>query len=218
MILVNQSYKITRWDPEVDLREICDAARTCYKSSDLESRESQERFISHLINRDKEHPHLSPLEHSILSVKFITNRGVTHELVRHRLTSVNQESTRYCNYSKEKFSQNVKFILDTSVVNDPQDYKDWFDDCEKCEYGYFKRLAKGWTPDRARGVLNNDVASEIKITANYREWRHIFNLRCDDKHAHYQMVELMTPLLKEVATELPCIFGDIAGPHGYNVL
>lgn len=216
MLLVNQSYEITRWDPEADLREICDGARLCYKSADLESREAQEQFISHLILRDKDHPHHSPLEHSILSVKFVTNRGITHELVRHRLASPNQESTRYCNYSKGKFDHNVRFILDTSVS--AEDMADWISDCEDCERKYFKRLAKGYTPDRARGVLNNDVKSEIKITANYREWRHIFNLRCDDKHAHYQMVELMTPLLKEVATELPCVFGDIAGPHGYNVL
>ena len=218
MLLEKQSYEITRWDPEVDLREICDAARICYRSADLESREAQEQFISHLINRDKEHPHLSPIEHSLLSVKFVTNIGIALELVRHRLIAVNQESTRYCNYSNDKFGHNVKFIIDTSKLDDPQAYKDWLDDCESCERRYFKRLAYGYRPDEARGVLNKDVATQIKITTNYRQWRHMFSLRCDDKHAHYQMVELMTPLLKEVATELPCIFGDIAGPHGYNVL
>lgn len=203
MILVNQSYKITRWDPDKDIDEICRGARMCYKAADLNRKDQKEEFIEHLIRRG----HLSPLEHSILSVEFVTNRGITHELVRHRLASPNQESTRYCNYSKGKFDYNVRFIRDTSVSE--QDMTDWMRDCEECERRYFKRLTKGYTPDRARGVLNNDVKAEIKITANYREWRHIFELRCDDKHAHYQMVELMTPLLHELQQKLFCVFGDI---------
>lgn len=208
MKLVKQSYKITRWDPEKDLEEICRGARICYKSKELETRPEMEKFIESLVKRDPDNPHYSPLEHSILSVEFVTNRGITHELVRHRLISPNQESTRYCNYSKGKFDSHVRFILDTSVS--AKDMSDWIADCADCEERYFARLAKGMRPDQARGVLNNDVKSEIKITANYREWRHIFNLRCDEVHAHYQMVELMAPLLKEVSDELPCIFGDIA--------
>lgn len=200
---MDQSHTITRWEPDVDLSEICDAARLCYKAKDLESKKDMEIFVERL--RDQKH--FSPFEHSILSVKFITNRGVTHELVRHRLMSPNQESTRYCNYSSGKFDYNVRFIRDTSVTE--ENMKQWLDDCELCERRYFKRLTQGCTPDHARGVLNNDVKSEIKISANYREWRHIFKLRCDDKHAHYQMVELMKPLLDEVKQELPCVFGDI---------
>lgn len=209
MILVDQSYEINRWDPEKDLSEICDGARLCYKAPELTNRADMERFVRDLRDRDKTHPHHSPFEHSILSVTFTTNRGVSHELVRHRLISPNQESTRYCNYSRGKYDYNVRFIRDTSIR--PEDIKDWMDDCESCERRYFRRLAKGYTPDTARGVLNNDVKTEIKITANYREWRHIFNLRCDDTHAHYQMVELMTPLLEEVTNELPCVFDDING-------
>ena len=209
MILVDQSYKITRWDPEKDLEEICDGARTCYKAATLSTRKDMEMFVEKLRDRDPKHPHHSPFEHSILSVKFITNRGISHELVRHRLMSPNQESTRYCNYSKGKYDFNVRFIRDTSIQQ--EDMADWISDCEDCERRYFKRLAKGYPPDVARGVLNNDVKTEIKITANYREWRHIFNLRCDDIHAHYQMAELMNPLLDEVSKELPCVFGDIKG-------
>ena len=207
MILVDQSYRITRWDPDIDLKEICEGARLCYKSPELNTREEREKFIAKSLKLNSDNPHLSPLEHSILSVVFTTNRGITHELVRHRLASPNQESTRYCNYSKGKFDYNVRFIRDTSVPE--EDMNNWLDDCRLCEYRYFNRLKKGYSTDKARGVLNNDVKSEIKITANYREWRHIFKLRCDNKHAHYQMVELMTPLLNELKDELPCIFGDI---------
>lgn len=203
MIIVNQSYKITRWDPDVDLREMCEAARICYKSPELKTREDQESFLRRIRDRG----HYTPFEHSILSVIFITNRGVSHELVRHRLVSPNQESTRYCNYSKDKFEHSVRFIKDTSIPE--SEIGAWLNDCELCEERYFGRLDKGYTPDRARGVLNNDVKTEIKITANYREWRHIFKLRCDNKHAHYQMVELMKPLFDEVCAELPCVFDDI---------
>ena len=206
MILVDQSYEITRWNPDKDLEEICDAARLCYKSGKLNNRKEQELFIRNRLKLDSDNPHLSPLEHSILSVKFVTNRGITHELVRHRLASFNQESTRYCNYSKDRFGNEVTFIRDSSISD--EDMGNWLLDCKTCEKRYFNRLLT-MPPDQARGVLNNDVKSEIKITANYREWRHIFKLRCDNKHAHYQMVELMTPLLNELKEELPCIFGDI---------
>lgn len=207
MIFEKQKYEITRWDPEKDLDEISRAARMCYKSKNLKTRAEKEKFIRDLRDRDSKHPHLSPFEHSILSVEFVTNRGVTHELVRHRIASFNQESTRYCNYSKNKFDSNVHFIIDTSVP--VSDVANWMKDCQLCEERYFRRLKSGCTPDKARGALNNDVKSEIKITTNYREWRHIFNLRCDDVHAHYQMVELMSPLLREVREEIPCIFDDI---------
>ena len=207
MKIIDQSYRITRWDPEIDLKEICEAARLCYKSKPLTTYEDRKKFVAKRLNLNSDNPHLSPLEHSILSVIFITNRGVTHELVRHRLTSINQESTRYCNYSKDRFGNEVTFIRDNSISDD--EMSNWLLDCKTCEKRYFNRLVT-MPPDRARGVLNNDVKSEIKITANYREWRHIFKLRCDNKHAHYQMVELMTPLLNEVKEELPCIFGDIS--------
>lgn len=204
MILVDHGYTITRWDPEIDLREMCDAAETCYQSPAHKSKKDQEKFIRSIRDRG----HRTPLEHSILSVKFVTNRGVTHELVRHRLASPNQESTRYCCYDKDKFDNNVRFIRDTSVPEEDMD--EWLRGCKLCEEEYFNRLKIFKTPDRARGALNNDVKSTIKITTNYREWRHIFQLRCDDAHAHYQMVELMSPLLNDVRKELPCVFDDIS--------
>lgn len=203
MKIVDQGYEINRWDPSTDMREICQGARLCYKSNPLDDYEQMDKFIRSLIRRG----HHTPLEHSILSVTFTTNRAITHELVRHRVASINQESTRYCNYGNDRFEHNVYFIRDTSI---PEEYlNDWYEDCLLCEKRYFERLEKGYTPNEARGVLNNDVKAEIKITANYREWRHIFKLRCDSVHAHRQMVELMTPLLEEVTKVLPCVFDDI---------
>ena len=184
---------------------MCDGARLCYKSKELTDRTEQEKFISRLLKSNP--PHESPIEHSCLSVKFVTNRGITHELVRHRLISPSQESTRYCNYSNDRFDNNVTFIIDRVAIGRITRYL-WEEQCRECEREYFERLALGCKPEEARGVLNNDVKSEIKVTANYREWMHLFRLRCD-KHAHYQMRELTTPLLKELSSELPLIFGPI---------
>lgn len=213
MIIVPQSYIIDRWDPEKDLDEICKAARICYKAKNLNNLESKQKFVKALRMSKKKNgdvdsnPHLSPYEHTILSVTFTTNIGISHEIVRHRLASFNQESSRYCTYTKERFGSNVYFIDDTSI---PERFRnDWLQDCKLCEDRYFNRIGSGLTTDQARGVLNKDVKTEIKVTANYREWRHIFQLRCDDKHAHYQMVELMTPLLHELKDVIPCVFDDI---------
>lgn len=209
MIIEDQSYEIERWEPEEDLKLICKAARICYKSPEMADRKAMEDFIQKLRTSDPEHPHHSPLEHSLLSVRFITNRGISHEIVRHRLIAVNQESTRYCNYTKDRWDSNVHFIRDTSIKEGPE-YDAWLEDCRKCEEQYFNRIAsRECRLDQARGVLNNDVKTELIVTTNYREWLHILNLRCDKKHAHYQMVELMTPLLNELKAELPCVFGDL---------
>ena len=202
MKLMDQHYVIDHFEPKEDIRRIVKAARLCYKSPDLDNYEDQCKFVAKL--RDKDH--LSPFEHSNLSVLFFTNRGVTHEFVRHRLISPNQESTRYCNYSLGKFDRDVTFIRDSSVRN--ADFGDWIDDCESCESRYFRRLNNGYTPEQARGVLNNDVKAEIYVTANWREWRHIFKLRCSPA-AHYQFRELLIPLYEEINAAVPYVFDDI---------
>lgn len=208
MELTNQMYRIDRWEPEKDVQGICEGYCICYQTPVPDTYHDQKLFIDRCLKRDPEHPHESPLEHSILSVTLRTNRGVTHELVRHRLASPNQESTRYCNYSKGRFNRSVLFVEDPRVINKIGRDK-FIEGCEKCEQEYFYRLDSKCSSDEARGALNNDVCSRIKITTNYREWRHIFQLRCDDVHAHYQMVALMTPLLNVLQFELPMIFGDV---------
>jgi len=209
MELHNQSFRICRWNPEEDILGVAEAAAICYGNEPPKGYHEHKEYVGRILRKDPEHPHMTPFEHTILSVIFVTNRGVSHELVRHRIISPNQESTRFCNYSKGKFGRNVHFIRDDAVIK-KIGLARFEQDCLDCEKNYFYRLDKGCTLDEARGVLNNDVKTQIKVTTNYREWRHIFTLRCDDKHAHYQMVELMTPLLELVKFELPMIFGDIS--------
>jgi thymidylate synthase (FAD) len=208
MQIIDQYFMIEHFDPETAIKLISDNARRCYKSPKLETYAEQCEFVDKLIHKDPDNPHLSPLEHSTLSVTFVTNLGASHELVRHRLASINQESTRYCNYSKDRFSNEITFIRDPKFTTNDEDYQALLDDCAECEKRYFNRLARGHKPEEARGVLNNDIKTELCITTNYREWRHILKLRTSPG-AHYQVRDLMIPLRGYLAEALPCVFGDL---------
>lgn len=189
-----------------ELQHIEKIARVCYKSEDkiTEDGESAKKFVKMIIDRG----HEAMAEHSSLSVKFIVDRGVSHELVRHRIASFAQESTRYCNYSKDKFGKEITVIEPCffSPLSDP--YIFWKHAMESAEAYYFSLLDSGATPQEARSVLPNSTKTEITITANYREWRNFFKLRTA-KAAHPQMREVTTPLLKELKKKLPVIFDDI---------
>jgi len=190
------------------------AGRTAYKSEAKITDGSAEKFIASIIKRG----HESVLEHASMSVHFVIDRGVSHELVRHRLAAFTQESTRYCNYKG-----GVTFIIPPWVDITPgeylhlHDYKDdidpfpkwrWFQMCLVSERCYKDLLADKWTPQQARSVLPNSLKTEITVTANMREWRHIFKLRCAND-AHPQMREVMIPLLNTVAEMYPALFTDI---------
>lgn len=189
------------------LKSIERAGRTCYKSEDKITDESAKTFISMLIQRG----HESVLEHEKLSILFVCDRGVSHEIVRHRIASFSQESTRYCNYGK---CENIQFILplwleeDHSSNNPSHGYLVWYDSMINAEQDYLTLLKDGWTPQQARSVLPNSLKTEIVVTANLREWRTIFKQRTSSA-AHPQMRELMCPLLDELKTVLPIIFDDI---------
>lgn len=211
MKIINASYEIlTDISPygTLELEQIERAARTCYKSEDkiTDQAESAKKLISNLIKNG----HEAMLEHSQLSVKFICDRGVSHELVRHRMASFSQESTRYCNYSNDKFGNEITVIEPLFFSDNYHDteYYLWKTACEKTEEHYIALLAMGATPQEARCVLPNSLKTEVVMTANYREWRHILKLRTD-KAAHPQMRELMVPLLKELKERIPVIFDDI---------
>lgn len=216
---VNPSYKIlTPIDGIKELKHIEQIGRVCYKSegSITKDGESAKQFVKMLIKRG----HEAMIEHSILSVKFIVDRGVSHELVRHRIASFAQESTRYCNYSKDKFGNGCMFIDPTGGIQlDPimgemtleqirYIVDEWRNASIDAEKHYLKMIELGATPQIARGVLPNSVKTEITISANYREWRNFFKLRTP-KTAHPQMREVTIPLLKELQAKLPDIFGDI---------
>ena len=189
-----------------ELQFIEQAARTCYKSEDkiTQDGESAKALIKRLISSG----HEAMLEHSSLSVKFVVDRGVSHEIVRHRLFSFAQESTRYCNYSKGKFGSELTFIEPCFWDEDSNFYLMWKLCCMEAEKDYIRFIEDGATPQEARTVLPNSVKTELIVTGNYREWRHFFKLRTD-KAAHPQMREVAIPLLKELQKKIPIIFDDI---------
>lgn len=195
-------------DGAYELKQIEQIARVCYKSEDKISTDlsSAKRLVSNLIKRG----HEAMLEHGYLTVKFICDRALSHELVRHRMASFAQESQRYCNYSKDQFDGHVTFVMPPYMSEDDDDlgYLTWRDACLKAEKAYFDLLKIGYLPEQARAVLPNSVKTEIVITANYREWRHILKLRTDDA-AHQDMRALMRPLAKELKEKIPVIFDDI---------
>ena len=189
-----------------ELQFIEQAARTCYKSEDkiTQGGESAKALIKQLIKSG----HEAMLEHSSLSVKFVVDRGVSHEIVRHRLFSFAQESTRYCNYSKGKFGNEITFIEPCFWDEDSNFYLMWKLCCMEAEKDYIRFIEDGATPQEARAVLPNSVKTELIVTGNYREWRHFFKLRTD-KAAHPQMREVAIPLLKELRRRIPIVFDDI---------
>lgn len=221
MILVKPSHKIlTKLDGDEILKNIEKAGRTCYKSEDKITEDSAEKFVTRIINSG----HHSVIEHENLSVRFICDRGVTHEIVRHRLASYSQESTRYCNYKG-----GVTFIIPSWSNWTPGDYTsdvvgeiymeenlksnwgpdlEWFNSVNQTEYAYLRLLSQGWSPQQARSVLPNSLKTEIIMTANLREWRHVLKLRCS-KASHPQMRELMIPLRDELKTRIPVVFNDL---------
>lgn len=212
MIIIKPYYEIlTDIDDGIGmLKKIERAARTCYKSENKinEDGSTAKALVSTLIKGG----HEAMLEHSQLTVKFVCDRGVSHELVRHRLFSFAQESQRYCNYGGAKFNANVTFIEPCFWAdNDDHSkrlYQLWADQCERAEHQYFLLLNNGATPQEARTVLPNSTKTEIVVTGNFREWRNFFKLRVD-KAAHPQMRELTVPLLQTLKDHIPIIFDDI---------
>lgn len=192
------------------------AARTCYQSQQLNKPLGD--LTKHLLERG----HLSVIEHVSASVRIITDRGVTHELVRHRLASFSQESTRYCNYHNKDITFIIPVELEPLIDEGYYDWMDiekegldegvriWLQSCIDAAFDYNSLISCGWTPGRARAVLNNSLKAEIVMTANLREWRHVFSLRTS-KAAHPQMRALMLDMLKEFKSEIPIIFDDIGG-------
>jgi thymidylate synthase (FAD) len=186
------------------------AGRLCYKSEDNITETSHINFLEKLRGLH----HESVLEHGSISVHFICDRGVTHELVRHRIASFSQESTRYCNYSKGKFGHEITVIdpsaglgWDLSTQEGRYKFDIWCLACEDCEASYLAMLEAGCKPQEARSVLPNSLKTEIVVTANPREWLHIFKLRTAPT-AHPQMVEVMRPLQEQFAARWPYIFGS----------
>ena len=178
--------------------------RVCYKSEKKISSESAKIFIKRII----ESGHESVIEHSIISVRFICDRGVSHEIVRHRIASYSQESTRYCNYSQEKFGNEITLIKPSFWNDNSEEYIVWKKTMERIEQSYFDLIELGAKPEEARSVLPNSLKTEIVVTMNLREWRHFLSLRTSPK-AHPQIREITIPLLNELKEKMPVVFDDI---------
>ena len=163
--------------------------RVCYKSEGNIKEGSAEKFLKNIIARG----HESVIEHESISVKVICDRGVSHEIVRHRIASYSQESTRYCNYSLGKHGREITFIKPLYLAEDTAGYDFWKDSCAVAESTYFDMLEFGCSPQEARAVLPNSLKTEVVMTANLREWRHFFRLRTAQA-AHPQMREVMDNL------------------------
>ncbi|MDD2646670.1 MAG: FAD-dependent thymidylate synthase [Patescibacteria group bacterium] len=192
-------------EDEVDgkkiLKNLEKYARTCYKSEDKICEGSAEKLIANILKRG----HESVIEHEKVTVRLICDRGVTHELVRHRLASYSQESTRYCDYHKKG---SIQVIEPFFFAGNPEKYAAWQKAMEDTEQAYNKLIELGATPQEARSVLPNSLKTEIVTTFNLREWRHFFKLRTSAA-AHPQMREIIIPLLAEFKKRIPIIFDDI---------
>ena len=203
MKIIDQSYRIL-WNPGGVIEK---AARTCYRSEDsITDDGSSDQKIKEMLTTLG---HTAMLEHSVLSVEFTTDRAIANELVRHRLCSFAQESTRYCNYSKNKFGNELTFVKPEWVDDYAFGSHLWMGTCNMAER-YYKALLTtgGLKPEDARCVLPLSLATKLVMTTNYAEWRHILKLRTA-KGAHPQMRALMIPLLKELQATIPVIFDDI---------
>lgn len=217
MITIQPEIEILSTESYEDmLRRIEKIGRVCYKSEERIGEGTAEKFIAGIIKRG----HESVIEHGSITVKVTCDRGVTHEIVRHRIASYSQESTRYCNYSKDKFGNQITCIdlatgfpmiwtTRTTVKNTRYGRKQW----KLQKQYYFQMLELGAKPEEARSILPNSLKTEIVMTMNLREWRHFIRLRSANA-AHPQMRQVSDLILKKFSEEYPLFFRDLAEKKG----
>lgn len=209
MKIIKPSFTIeNKINGEEILKKIEKAGRTCYKSEERITADSAKEFIKKILASG----HESVIEHEKVTVRIICDRGVSHEIVRHRIASYSQESTRYCNYSKNKFGKEITVIdpcfWKSGGETDHKKYKIWKEAMGASEKAYLELMELRASPQEARDVLPNSLKTEIVITMNLREWRHFFKLRTSNA-AHSQMREITRPLLDEFKKQIPVVFDDI---------
>ena len=210
MKIVKPSFEIlTPIDSESILKQIEQVARTCYKSEDRITSTSAHAMVKALVSRK----HTAMIEHAHISVKFICDRGVSHEIVRHRMASYAQESTRYCDYSSGKHGNEITVIQPFFFEEGTREYDAWYLACKTSEAMYLDLLNMGRSPQEARSVLPNSLKTEIVVTMNLREWMHFFNLRVVGTSGapHPQIKEVAFPVLEAFARDLPEVFGELYG-------
>lgn len=200
MNIIRPYVLVDKVNPESIMQDLEYKGRVCYKSEDRIRPGTATHFVKQLIKRG----HESVLEHVSIGARFIVDRGVSHEIVRHRIGSYSHESTRYCDYS----TQGITCIRPWYFEENPEALSLWERACRQAEEAYQKLRARGVPPQEARAVLPHSLKTELEVTYNLREWRHFLRLRAD-KSAHPQMRQVAIPLLLHFRTVLPQVFGDI---------
>ena len=203
-IVAPQAYILTPLDDHnvVQIKKLIEqAGRVCYKSEESITEDSYISFIERLVARG----HLSVIEHANITVKFICDVGLANEIVRHRIASYSQESTRYCNYSKGKLGCELSFLMPDTSPEVMEKLSKAYEDIEK---SYFDIIASGATPEIARYILPKGLKTELVMTTNLREWMHILNLRTS-KAAHPEMRKITGYLKQGFQTYFPEIFGEV---------
>ena len=194
------------------LQKIEIAKRICYQSEDRITQDSYLASAADLIARG----HEAMLEHASISVLFTIDRGVANEVTRHRIASFAQSSTRYCNFSQDKFGNEITVIRPCFLRNGTVAYDEWYESCAVAEQKYFSLLRIGMKPEEARDVLPISTMTKLVMTANLREWRHFFKLRAvgTTGKPHPQMLQVTVPLLGDFKKIIPVVFNDLVVDGG----
>ena len=203
MIVVEPEIQVENYDGIRIMKNIERACRTCYRSEGLITEDSYKRLLKNCINRG----HESILEHEKITIRMICDIGVYKDLTRHRFGSFSIESTRYCNYGKDKFDNQIKFIKPCNIESG-EIYALWSNEMQNIEHTYQEMSKLNCTPDQMRMILPHSTAAEVTMTANIREWRHILELRCS-KAAHPAIRQLLIPLLLKFKEDMPELFDAI---------
>lgn len=204
MIIVDPKIEVENYDGKKIMKRLERACRTCYRSEDKVTDTSYSNLLKNCINRG----HESILEHEKISIRMLCDIGVYKDLTRHRIASFSIESTRYCNYGKDKFDNQIRFIRPVNMKEGTTEFEFWRNCMEDIEEAYLDMTKLGCTPDQMRMILPHSTAAEVNMTANIREWKHVLTLRCT-KHAHPAINQLLIPLLLKFKEDMPEIFDNI---------
>lgn len=204
MQIVDPYIQVEKVDGLKIMKNIERACRTCYRSEGKISEESYKTLLNNCITRG----HESVLEHEKITIRMFCDIGVYKDLTRHRIASFSIESTRYCNYGKDKFNNEIKFIKPCNMEEGTELYTKWENTCKEIEKNYIEMSKLGALPDQLRMILPHSTAAEVTMTANIREWKHILNLRASS-HTHPSIRQLMIPLLLHFKEIMPEIFEDV---------
>lgn len=204
MKIINPKIEVEQYNPVKIMKNLERACRTCYRSEGLITDDSYKKLLKNCINRG----HESILEHEKITVRMVCDIGVYKDLTRHRFGSFSIESTRYCNYGKDKFDNEIKFIKPCNIEEGTDEYTEWQWCLSQIEESYMKMTALGCTPDQMRMILPHSTAAEVCMTANIREWRHILDLRTK-KMTHPAIRQILIPLLLKFKADMPELFNEI---------